>query len=292
MLEAPERSHDSRFVGRARELELVREAWRRAQAEQRCELVTIVGEPGIGKSRLVAEAVAEIGARTVRGHCLPYGDGIIYWPVVEVIKQLRALPSHPDAAAAIRSLLGQSDARRLAGRDRLGVPQAARGAGAPRRRLRRRPVGRRDVPRPDRGRGLALVASADPARLPGPCRAPLATRRVAGHSPARAVAGAGGRRADRRRPGCAAGTDRCRGRRQPALPHADARHGRGGRRGRRPSHAARAARRPPRPARGSGALRPRARRGRRGDLPSRRSAGARPRTRRCRPDWRRSSGGS
>jgi class 3 adenylate cyclase/tetratricopeptide (TPR) repeat protein len=109
MLEAPERSHDSRFVGRPDELELVREAWRRAQSEQRCELVTIVGEPGIGKSRLVAEAVAEIGARTVRGHCLPYGAGIVYWPVVEVIKQLRALPSHPDAAAAIRSLLGQSE---------------------------------------------------------------------------------------------------------------------------------------------------------------------------------------
>jgi len=109
VLDAPERSHESRFVGRRAELELVLEAWRRAQAELSCELVTIVGDPGIGKSRLVAEAVAEIGSRTVSGRCLPYGEGITYWPVVEVIKQLGVKPSHPDAANAIGSLLGETD---------------------------------------------------------------------------------------------------------------------------------------------------------------------------------------
>ena len=45
----------------------------------------------------------------VRGRCLPYGEGITYWPVVEVLKQLDALPSDPVAAAAIRSLLGETD---------------------------------------------------------------------------------------------------------------------------------------------------------------------------------------
>jgi class 3 adenylate cyclase/tetratricopeptide (TPR) repeat protein len=108
--DAPERSHESRFVGREREIELIREAWRRAQAEQRCELLTIVGDPGIGKSRLVAEALVGVDARMVHGRCLPYGDGISYWAVVEVIKQLAMLPSDPEAAAAIRSLLGDSDA--------------------------------------------------------------------------------------------------------------------------------------------------------------------------------------
>ena len=78
--------------------------------EQRCELVTVVGEPGIGKSRLAAEALASIDARVVRGRCLPYGAGITYWPVVEVIKQLDVLPADPAAAAALRSLLGESDA--------------------------------------------------------------------------------------------------------------------------------------------------------------------------------------
>ena len=47
--------------------------------------------------------------RIVRGRCLPYGEGITYWPVVEVIKQLDALPSDPAAAASIRSLLGESE---------------------------------------------------------------------------------------------------------------------------------------------------------------------------------------
>ena len=45
----------------------------------------------------------------MRGRCLPYGEGITYWPVVEVVKQLRSLPSDPVAAAAIRSLLGESE---------------------------------------------------------------------------------------------------------------------------------------------------------------------------------------
>ena len=62
-----------------------------------CELVTIVGDAGLGKSRLVAEALGSIDARVVRGRCLPYGTGITYWPVVEVVKQLSALPSDPAA---------------------------------------------------------------------------------------------------------------------------------------------------------------------------------------------------
>jgi class 3 adenylate cyclase len=109
VLDTPERSHGARFVGRKREVEIIRETWQRAQVEQRCALVTILGDPGIGKSRLVAEAVAEIGARSVRGRCLPYGEGITYWPVVEVVKQLDALPSDLAAAAAMSSLLGESE---------------------------------------------------------------------------------------------------------------------------------------------------------------------------------------
>src|SRR5829696_10502940 len=86
--EAPERRREARFVGRERELVAVGEAWERAQAEQRCELVTIVGDAGVGKSRLAAELLASVEATVVRGRCPPYGEGITYWPVVEVVKQL------------------------------------------------------------------------------------------------------------------------------------------------------------------------------------------------------------
>ncbi len=104
-----ERSHVSRFVGREAELEQLVGAWERALVGPRCELVTVVGDPGVGKSRLVAEALAQIDARVIRGRCLSYGEGITYWPVVEVVKQLDALPSDESAATAIRSLLGDTE---------------------------------------------------------------------------------------------------------------------------------------------------------------------------------------
>src|SRR5262249_58912568 len=73
VLDTPERAHGSRFVGRDPELTFVRDAWDRVLTDQRCELVTIVGDPGIGKSRLVAEMLATLDANVVRGRCLPYG---------------------------------------------------------------------------------------------------------------------------------------------------------------------------------------------------------------------------
>ncbi len=108
--DAQERRHGVLFVGRKPELALLWEAWQRVQAEQRCELVTVIGDAGVGKSRLVAEHLASIEATVVRGRCLPYGEGITYWPVVEVLKQLDLLPSEEAAAVAIRSLLGETEA--------------------------------------------------------------------------------------------------------------------------------------------------------------------------------------
>jgi class 3 adenylate cyclase/tetratricopeptide (TPR) repeat protein len=108
VIEAPERRHESSFVGRERELALIHEAWDGALSEQRCELITIVGDAGVGKTRLAAEATASREARVVRGRCLPYGEGITYWPVAEVLKQLDVVPPDPEAAAAIRSLLEEA----------------------------------------------------------------------------------------------------------------------------------------------------------------------------------------
>ena len=107
--EPEERRHGMLFVGRDRELAVLREAWERVRAQQRCELVTVVGEAGVGKSRLVAELLASVETTVVRGRCPPYGEGITYWPVVEVLKQLDLLPSDAAAAEAIRSLLGESE---------------------------------------------------------------------------------------------------------------------------------------------------------------------------------------
>ena len=83
--EAPKRRHETRFVGRSHELKLLRATSQRALSESRCELVTVVADAGVGKSRLVDEALEPLDAAVVRGRCLPYGEGITYWPVVEVL---------------------------------------------------------------------------------------------------------------------------------------------------------------------------------------------------------------
>jgi class 3 adenylate cyclase/tetratricopeptide (TPR) repeat protein len=127
--DAPERRHEALFVGRTGELVILREAWERVRGEQRCELVTITGDAGVGKSRLAVELLASIEATVVRGRCLPYGEGITYWPVVEVLKQLDLPPAEDAAAAAIRSLLGETDsatsAEELAWAFRKAVERAA-----------------------------------------------------------------------------------------------------------------------------------------------------------------------
>jgi class 3 adenylate cyclase/tetratricopeptide (TPR) repeat protein len=107
--QASERSHETPFVGRELEVALIREAWKRALAQQRCELVTVLGDAGVGKSRLLEEALASLDAPVVRGRCLAYGEGITYWPVVEVLKQLDVVPPDEAVAAAIGSLLGRND---------------------------------------------------------------------------------------------------------------------------------------------------------------------------------------
>ena len=108
---AAERGFDSPLVGRERELATLTEAWERTRGGRGCELVTVVGAAGVGKSRLVAEFQATVDATVVRARCPSYGEGITYWPVVEVLKQLERQRSRleldPVAAEALDALLGQ-----------------------------------------------------------------------------------------------------------------------------------------------------------------------------------------
>jgi class 3 adenylate cyclase/tetratricopeptide (TPR) repeat protein len=102
---------DVPIVGRKRERRALEDAWQRALSERACHLFTVLGAAGVGKSRLCAEFLASLdGPPVVRGRCLSYGNGITYWPVVEIVLQLDRRPSDPRAATAIASLLGESDA--------------------------------------------------------------------------------------------------------------------------------------------------------------------------------------
>ena len=107
--DAPERRHDAQFVGRERELALIRDVWQRARTQRRCEVVTIIGDAGVGKSRLIAQLLNTLDATVVHGRCPPYGEGITYLPVVEVLRKLRTLPRDAAAIAAVHSLLGEAD---------------------------------------------------------------------------------------------------------------------------------------------------------------------------------------
>ena len=81
----------SPYVGREEELALLRQTWRRTARDGDVQLVTIVGEPGVGKSRLVAEfqsvvAGQDEGCIWRSGHCLPYGEGVTFWALSEIVK--------------------------------------------------------------------------------------------------------------------------------------------------------------------------------------------------------------
>ena len=99
------------MVGRTHERELLENAFGNAVRQPACALFTLLGTAGVGKSRLTREFLAGVDARVVEGHCLSYGEGITYWPVVEIVKQLggsEAAP--PEVAETIATLLGESEA--------------------------------------------------------------------------------------------------------------------------------------------------------------------------------------
>jgi class 3 adenylate cyclase/tetratricopeptide (TPR) repeat protein len=84
------RSYSTPLVGRELEKPLLIGTYERAAQQRSCQLVTVVGEPGVGKSRLCAELFQHIEQRSEvvwrQGRCLPYGEGIAFWALGEVVK--------------------------------------------------------------------------------------------------------------------------------------------------------------------------------------------------------------
>jgi class 3 adenylate cyclase/tetratricopeptide (TPR) repeat protein len=100
------------MVARQTELGRLRGAFDQARHDPSCQLFTILGHAGVGKSRLVAEFVARLDdVRVVRGRCLSYGEGITYWPIVEMLAQVPEAAEvglDPVAVRAIASLRSDS----------------------------------------------------------------------------------------------------------------------------------------------------------------------------------------
>ena len=139
---------DATMVGRAGELDALLEAFDRACRSRVCVLASVMGDAGVGKTRLVAELLSRIGvvARIGEGRCLSYGEGITYWPLSQIVRQLAVIGEADPHDLALRKLAalcgGAADAdaivERVAaamglvtvplteGGARLGIPQAPR----------------------------------------------------------------------------------------------------------------------------------------------------------------------
>jgi class 3 adenylate cyclase/tetratricopeptide (TPR) repeat protein len=129
------RRRDVPMVGREPQRRLLLDVFDGVVAEPACRLVTVLGAAGVGKSRLVDEALTSIGERAtvLRGRCLSYGEGITYWPVAEVVRRAAGIghdDSLPAAQGKLAALLaGQEQAERIVSRitDLVGLGEAAGG---------------------------------------------------------------------------------------------------------------------------------------------------------------------
>jgi class 3 adenylate cyclase/tetratricopeptide (TPR) repeat protein len=93
------------FVAREYELELLETTLARVTRNKRAHLFTIYGEPGVGKSRLAREFIAGVeGATVLVGRSLPYGEGVTYWPLAEMVKVAAGIADDDPVQAAVGKL--------------------------------------------------------------------------------------------------------------------------------------------------------------------------------------------
>ncbi len=97
-LEAP-------FIGRDNELDLLENTYARTVRDRRAQLFTVFGDPGMGKTRLVEEFAATLESATVlRGRALPYGEGVTYWPLAEMVKAAAGIADDDPLDVALEKL--------------------------------------------------------------------------------------------------------------------------------------------------------------------------------------------
>jgi tetratricopeptide (TPR) repeat protein len=115
------RGLESALIGRDRELGALEAVFWQTVESRSCQLVTVTGPAGVGKSRLTREFLPRLADQTtvVAGRCLPYGEGITFWPIVEVLRAAAGLSdvhSPDEARTRIAGLLEGADAPLVAAR--------------------------------------------------------------------------------------------------------------------------------------------------------------------------------
>jgi class 3 adenylate cyclase/tetratricopeptide (TPR) repeat protein len=130
-----DRRFGSQLVGRDRELAELQDRVARMTSAGSCEVVTLLGAAGVGKSRLGQELASWLDGRAtvVRGRCLPYGEGISFWPVATALRDAARISERerPDEARRRISELLQANSEAALIADRLapllGVDQTRLG---------------------------------------------------------------------------------------------------------------------------------------------------------------------
>jgi predicted ATPase len=100
---------ESPLVDRERELATLSGAFSAAVGDRTCHLVTLLGAAGVGKSRLAQEFLGGLGdrAKVLRGRCLPYGEGITYWPLAEVVSDMTGAGGHGPGEQSVPAIAEQ-----------------------------------------------------------------------------------------------------------------------------------------------------------------------------------------
>ena len=103
----PARRQGAPLVGREEEFALLSGTLAGVASNWIAQAITIVGDAGVGKTRLTEEFldIAAATATVLRGRCLPYGDGITFWPLIEVVRQAAAIEDDDSPEASLRKLL-------------------------------------------------------------------------------------------------------------------------------------------------------------------------------------------
>ena len=94
------------FVGRLSELDLLENTLERTIRDRRPHVFTVYGEPGVGKSRLIQEFLAGVEGTTIlTGRALPYGEGVTYWPLAEMVKSAAGITDDDPMETAKQKLI-------------------------------------------------------------------------------------------------------------------------------------------------------------------------------------------
>src|SRR5262249_10904321 len=118
---------DAPFIAREAELDLLENTYARTVRDGRAQLFTVFGDPGIGKTRLVDEFAATLESATVlRGRALPYGEGVTYWPLAEMVKCAAGIGDDDPLDVALAKLRESCPAEAVA--DLLGLATGGREA--------------------------------------------------------------------------------------------------------------------------------------------------------------------